>query len=76
MQPQPGAVGDDVVSAHAYIPDEKRPPRATVGHMPFPGHRTVAVVWAKQEAARRREAMRQREMVEYGFDPESLKGGK
>lgn len=54
--------------------DEDLRPRPAVGHMPFTGHRTVATIWAQQEAARRRELMREREAMEYGFDPDSLKG--
>lgn len=51
------------------------PATAAQGHMPFPGHRTVATVWAQQAAARKRE----RELrpllkaMEYGLDPDSLK---
>lgn len=56
-----------------WIPNPTRP---AVGHIPFPGHRTMATVWAQQSAARRREAMKQREAEEYGFEPESLKVAK
>lgn len=45
------------------------PPRAATGHMPFPGHRTMATVWAQQDAAFRRAK-------DYGFDRESLKKGR
>ena len=49
-------------------------PRAATGHMPFPGHRTVAVVWAKQEACRRQAITNATRIArEYGFDPDSFK---
>lgn len=51
--------------------DEDLRPRPSVGHMPFTGHRTVATVWAQQAAARKR-----RKSMDFGFDPESLKGGE
>lgn len=40
------------------------------GHMPFVGHRTVAALWAKQDAAKRKAALRQREAMSFGFEPE------
>jgi len=48
---------------------------AAVGHIPFPGHRTMATVMAQQAAARRREreVAGHRNAMKYGFDPASLK---
>jgi hypothetical protein len=41
--------------------------------MPFPGHRTVAAIWARQEAARQRAiAATGPQARAYGFDPDSL----
>lgn len=46
-----------------------------VGHMPFPGHRTVATIWAQQAAARKRER-EHRKSMDWGFEPDSLKAGE
>jgi hypothetical protein len=47
--------------------------RPAIGHMPFPGHRTVAAIWARQEAARQRAiAATGQQARAYGFDPNSL----
>lgn len=43
-------------------------PKPAIGHMPFPGHRTVAEVWEEQE-----RAARYRRAGEFGFDRSSLK---
>lgn len=48
--------------------DDDLKPRAATGHMPFKGHRTVAGFWAQQAAARKH-----RKVMEWGFDPDSLK---
>jgi hypothetical protein len=50
-------------------------PTAATSHMPFPGHRTMATVWAQQAAARKRERERvgHRGAMQFGFDPASLK---
>jgi hypothetical protein len=49
-------------------------PSAAVGHMPFTGHRTVAVLWAKQAASKRSGRTREIRAMSFGFDPKSLKG--
>jgi hypothetical protein len=47
--------------------------RPAIGHMPFPGHRTVAAIWTRQEAARQRAiAATGPQARAYGFDPDSL----
>jgi len=53
-------------------------PTAATGHMPFPGHRTVATVWAQQAAARKRERELggRRRAMQYGFDPDCLKASE
>lgn len=52
--------------------------QAATGHIPFPGHRTVATVWAQQAAARKRERELRPLMkaMEYGLDPDSLKASE
>jgi hypothetical protein len=57
------------MSCHAFpkrSPDHS--PRAAVGHMPFPGHRTQETIRLQQEAARKGRRM----AMEFGFDPDSL----
>jgi hypothetical protein len=58
--------------------DEDLRPRPAVGHMPFPGHRTVATIWNTEAAAKKRERELKpfRKAMEYGLEPDSLKGGK
>ena len=46
--------------------------RPATGHMPFAGHRTVATIWAYQDAAIKRALDRHAE--EYGFDPKAVAG--
>jgi hypothetical protein len=65
------------MSANVFYPTDYEP-RAAVGHMPFPGHRTQAAVRAQQEAAKRRDREREpfRKAMEYGFDPDTLKASE
>lgn len=58
--------------------DEDLRPRPAIGHMPFPGHRTVATIWNTEAAARKRERELKphRKAMEYGLDPDSLKAGE
>lgn len=48
-------------------------PRAAVGHMPFPGHRTQLTIRLQTEAAKRRRDAQIRRAKEYGYDPDSWK---